>query len=153
MKWSFLEVFGYFPVMESITINTQRKSAIWFIAVGVILSIAAIALFFYEKNNDLSIWLQLVLGPLWIAQGIYQLQYTRTTLSWNDEELHIKFPGRKKLVYTDETIKNLTLTQKYFILNAGLSNGEMIDLKYFTETDREKINERFADQTKNIQLI
>lgn len=139
--------------MKSIRAKTTSKLVILYLVTGVCVSLSAIGLFLYDESSTLAnLWFPIVLGLLYIGQGIYNYCYGYTLINWDNDRIELKSAGRKMVVFKTEAIKNLTLTKQHFILNAGLGDGKMIDLEYFSESDREKLKADFGHYDLNTEL-
>ena len=78
----------------------------------------------------------------------YQI-YTNSLFSvikWDNHKLTLKAPEQKQIVFTRNAIKSIKLTDKSLTINAGMGNGEMLDLNYFKPEDLEFFKSDFVQQ-------
>ncbi|MAW94844.1 MULTISPECIES: hypothetical protein [unclassified Leeuwenhoekiella] len=92
-------------------------------------------------------WFYILTGLFMLAVLSYQL-YSRALFSeigWDEEVLFIRRISEKPVFFKRKDIKTIKLTDKSLTINAGMGDGELIDLDYFKKKDLAFFKQDFVE--------
>ncbi|RXG16097.1 hypothetical protein DSM03_103283 [Leeuwenhoekiella aestuarii] len=133
--------------MKKITSKLHKKQRNYLLVFGVLYVVIGLIPQFTEDNSILN-WWYLVVGISMLGMLGYQL-YSNSLFSvikWDDQNLMLKAPEQKPIVFNRNAIKSIKLTDKSLTINAGMGNGEMLDLNYFKAEDLRYFKNDFVQQ-------
>ena len=133
--------------MKTITSKLHKKQRNAMLIYGSFYLIFGLAQLFFE-SGDFFNWGYAIIGVLMLGFLGYQL-YNKSLFSvitWDDQKLTLKVPEQKPIVFNRNAIKSIKLTDKSLTVNAGMGNGEMLDLNYFKTEDLAYFKNDFIQQ-------
>ena len=132
--------------MKAITSKIHKKQRNVLIVYGLFYLIMGIIPQFNEESSLVS-WSYIFVGVVMlgtIGYQAYKVNYF-SIIKWNDNILAFKSPESKFVQFKRSAIKSVKLTDKSLTINAGLGDGEMLDLDYFKTEDLEYFKKDFVE--------
>ncbi|RXG29028.1 hypothetical protein [Leeuwenhoekiella marinoflava] len=133
--------------MKAITSKLHKKQRNSMLISGSVYLVFGLIQKYFETDNTVG-WGYVVIGIIMLTFVGYQI-YTNSLFSvikWDNHKLTLKAPEQKQIVFTRNAIKSIKLTDKSLTINAGMGNGEMLDLNYFKPEDLEFFKSDFVQQ-------
>ncbi|MFD2827427.1 hypothetical protein ACFSYG_13170 [Leeuwenhoekiella polynyae] len=133
--------------MKKITSKLHKKQRNSMLIYGCLYLVFGLIQKYFETDNTLG-WGYVVIGIGMLTFVGYQL-YTNSLFSvikWDYQKLTLKAPEQKPIVFNRTAIKSIKLTEKSLTINAGMGNGEMLDLDYFKAEDLAYFKNDFIEQ-------
>ncbi|MEH6658282.1 hypothetical protein [Leeuwenhoekiella marinoflava] len=133
--------------MKAITSKLHKKQRNSMLMSGSVYLVFGLIQKYFETDNTVG-WGYVVIGIIMLTFVGYQI-YTNSLFSvikWDNHKLTLKAPEQKQIVFTRNAIKSIKLTDKSLTINAGMGNGEMLDLNYFKPEDLEFFKSDFVQQ-------
>ena len=132
--------------MKAITSKIHKKQRNASIVYGLFYLIMGIIPQFNEESSLVS-WSYIFVGVVMLGTIGYQAYKGNyfSIIKWNDNILAFKSPESKFVQFKRSAIKSVKLTDKSLTINAGLGDGEMLDLDYFKTEDLEYFKKDFVE--------
>ena len=134
--------------MNKITSQIHKKQRNALLIYGIIYFAVGIIPQFTGESSSLLSWSYVAIGLIMvttIGYRAYQGTYV-SVIKWNSHILAFKSPESKFIQFKRNAIKSVKLTDKSLTINAGLGDGEMIDLDYFKTKDLEFFRKNFVEE-------
>lgn len=126
--------------MPTITSRLHDKQRNSLLSLGGVYLVMGIVHVFYKGTLDSAVgYIYFIIGICFLVILAYQIKKKKlfSSITWDENYIHLKGAGTQKISFALSEIKTLKITDKSLTINAGMGNGEMIDLDYFKKKDIE----------------
>lgn len=134
--------------MVTITSKMHRKVRNSLFMMGGLYFFLGIVSIVFDGSPSWSSWLYVILGLTMLGLVLYKMKKGKfySHISWDDQELILHYIEGKPLHFALSDIKTIRITDKSLTINAGMGNGEMIDLTEFEEKDKTLLKQTFEEK-------